>query len=126
MAAMSITDCKHGTVVRLDDAIKTDPNPMSNTQQTVQDIHDILCSYYEVALKRFTDNVAAQAVIYDLLSGPETPLGVFSPAFVGGLTAEELQGIAGEAPSVRRKREQLVKEIESLTEAKTIVSRVTV
>lgn len=111
----------HGDVVRLDDAIKT--HPMSNAQHTVQDLHDILLSYYKVALKRFTDNVAAQAAVYHLLTGPSTPLGLFSPSLVGRLPPEELESIVGEAPSVKRRREQLVKEIESLAEAKTIVSR---
>lgn len=120
--AKNTIDCKHGVVVRLDDAIKT--HPMSNAQHTVQDLHDILLSYYKVALKRFTDNVAAQAVVYHLLTGPDSPLALFAPSLVGRLSPEELQSIVGEAPSVRRKRKQLAKEVESLTEAKLIVSRV--
>jgi hypothetical protein len=32
---------------------------MNNLQQTVQDIHDILKSYYKVARKRFIDNNAS-------------------------------------------------------------------
>lgn len=122
--AKNTTDATHGPVVRLDDAIKT--HPMSNAQHTVQDLHDILLSYYKVALKRFTDNVAAQAAVYHLLTGPNTPLALFSPSFVGRLSSEELQSIVGEASSVRRKRKQLVKEVESLTEAKVIVTKLVV
>ncbi|KAL5402255.1 hypothetical protein PMIN04_013017 [Paraphaeosphaeria minitans] len=42
-----ITDCKHGTVVRLDDIVQS--HSRSNARHTTLEIHDILCSYYEVA-----------------------------------------------------------------------------
>ncbi|CAH0019345.1 unnamed protein product, partial [Clonostachys rhizophaga] len=44
-----------GPVVRLDDIVQT--HPLSNNEQVVQEIHDILKSYYELARKRFVDNV---------------------------------------------------------------------
>ncbi|QIW95060.1 hypothetical protein AMS68_000578 [Peltaster fructicola] len=110
--------------VRLADAIKT--HAMSNADHTVQDIHDILFSYYKVALKRFVDNVAGQAVVYNLLAGPNSPLGVLSPAFVAGLTPEELQIIAGEAPGVRSKRVRLKKNIVTLEKAKAVVTKASI
>lgn len=121
MQEFSFNDCTHGSVVRLSDAKQT--HPMSNTNFIVQDIHDILHSYYEVARKRFVDNVVKQAVDHFLVTGPVTPLTLFSPIFVSGLTPEELEHIAGEAPKTKRERAWLKKEIERLTKAKTILLR---
>ena len=121
MQEFSFDDCKHGNVSRLMDAQRT--HPMSNTQHIIQDIHDILQSYYKVARKRFVDNVVKQAVTHFVVTGPETPLNLFSPMFVSGLTPEELEHVAGEAPRMKRERARVTKEIKSLTEAKTILLR---
>src|SRR5436190_2420236 len=112
MAKKSFTDCQHGTVVKLDDVVQS--HPMSNTQHIVQDIHDILCSYYQVARKRFVDSVCMQAVDHFLINGPKTPLTLFDPSFVSGLNADELERIAGEDYVTKKRRHQLRKEIESL------------
>ncbi|KAL2782703.1 hypothetical protein BJX66DRAFT_350552 [Aspergillus keveii] len=53
-----------GDFVRLSDL--TQIHHMSNMQQTVQDIHDILKSYYKVARKRFIDNLCMQAADFYL------------------------------------------------------------
>ncbi|WEW61266.1 hypothetical protein PRK78_006756 [Emydomyces testavorans] len=100
---------------------KLDPHPMSNAQNAVQDIHDILKSYYEVARHRFTDAVIMQAAHYHLLTGPETPLRLLSPAYVQRLTPDMLESIAGEDPVLRRTRSQLKKEIEELEAARKIL-----
>lgn len=121
MQAFAIDDCTHGSVIRLSDAGRT--HPMSNTEHVVQDIHDILQSYYKVARKRYVDNVVKQATAYFLIAGPETPLNLFSPMFVSGLPYEELEHVAGEAPRTRRERARLNRDIASLTEAKSILSR---
>lgn len=119
MARMSFDDCTHGTVVRLKDMIQS--HPMSNTEHVVQDLHDILFSYYNVARKRFVDSVCMQAADHYLINGPETPLTLFSPNFVSSLSAEQLELIAGEEPGTRRKRRQLKRDIASLEEAKKIL-----
>ncbi|KAK1807768.1 hypothetical protein LTR12_017883 [Friedmanniomyces endolithicus] len=121
MSNVSFSDCKHGTVVRLQDVVQT--HPMSNADHIVKDIHDILRAYYEVTLERFKDNVLKQATDYFLLSGPDTPLNLFSPTFVSALTPDEVEHIAGEAPKVKRRRAQLGREIRSLSEAKAILIR---
>lgn len=121
MQEFSFDDCKHGSVVRLSDAKRT--HPMSNTDHIVRDIHDILHSYYKVARKRFVDNVVKQATDHFLVTGPETPLHLFSPSFVSSLTTEELEHVAGEAPRVKRERARLTKEIASLTEGRSILLR---
>ncbi|CAG8983703.1 hypothetical protein HYALB_00006272 [Hymenoscyphus albidus] len=97
-------------------------NSMSNTEHTVLDLHDILASYYKVARKRFVDTVCMQAVEYHLISGPTTPLKLFSPAFVGTLSDEQLEEIAGEDTQQKRKRKQLQKEIEDLEMGRKILA----
>ena len=119
MEEFSFNDCSHGTVVRLSDAKRT--HPMSNLQHVVQDIHDILQSYYKVARKRFVDNVVKQCTDHFLVTGPKTPLNLFSPRFVSELASENLEHIAGEAPRIKKERAQLSKEISSLNEAKKIL-----
>ena len=106
--------------VSLDDAILP-TSIASNTEQTARDLHDILKSYYKVARKRFVDVVMMQAVDYYLINGPEAPLKLFSPRFVSALTADQLERIAGEDVSTKRKREELKREIENLTNGKKIL-----
>lgn len=119
MSAKSFDDCSHGTVVRIED-IKSH-HSMSNIEHTVQDLHDILKSYYQVAWKRVVDVICMQAAEYYLISGPETPLKLFSPAFVGDMTSVQLQEVAGEDAGQIRKRTQLQREIDDLEKGKNIM-----
>ncbi|KAJ5381159.1 uncharacterized protein N7496_003587 [Penicillium cataractarum] len=64
-------------VVRLGDVHHQDH--MSNFDHTVQDIHDILESYFKVARKRFVDNVCVHATDHYLLTDTESPMEFFSP-----------------------------------------------
>ncbi|CZS92510.1 related to vacuolar sorting protein VPS1, dynamin, and related proteins [Rhynchosporium agropyri] len=120
MSTKAFDDCSHGTVVRLEDIMSH--HPMSNIEHTVQDLHDILKSYYQVAWKRAVDVVCMQAAEHHLISGPGTPLKLFSPAFVSIMTSEQLQEIAGEDPSQIRKRKLLQKEMEDLEKGKKILT----
>lgn len=106
-------------VVPLDSIVTGDP--LSNVEHTVQDLHDILKSYYEVARKRFVDVVPMQAAGHYLISGPETPLKLSSPVVVGARTPEQLEDVAGKDPCQRRRRKQLQKEIEDLEIGKKIL-----
>ena len=74
---------------------------MSNVEHIVQEIHDILKSYYEVARKRFADSLCMQAADYHLVTGPRTPLKLFSPSFVHKLTPDQLEDIAGEDVTIK-------------------------
>lgn len=87
---------------------------MSNAEHAKQDIHDMLDAYYTVARKRFVDNVFHQAVDHCLLSGPSSPLAIFTERWVVELDPEKLAAIAGEPWSVRDQREKLNKTIEDL------------
>lgn len=120
MEQISFSDCSHGAVVRVDDMVQT--HSMSNTQHVVQEVHDILYSYYKVACKRMVDNVCMQAIDHFLVNGPQTPLSLFAPVFVSSLTAERLEAIAGEDQITKRTRKQLSQEIQNLTEARKIVT----
>lgn len=105
--------------VRLSDLTRI--HDMSNLQQTVQDIHDILKSYYKVARKRFIDNMCMQAADYHLVTGPAAPMPLFSPSWVYRLSPEQLEQIAGEESSVRGKRQRLQKQVKNLEMGRKIV-----
>lgn len=109
----------YGDVVQLDAILRT--STAGNTDHTIRDLHDILKSYYKVARKRFVDIVSMQAVDHHLVTGPAAPIKLFSPEFVSGMNAEQLERIAGEDVSTKRKREELKREIENLTNGKKIL-----
>lgn len=94
---------------------------MSNLDHAVQDLHDILKSYYKVARKRFVDVVCMQAVDFHLIAGPDTPFKVFSPTYVMDLSSEQLQEIAGETSIKQQKRANLKREIKNLEEGQKIL-----
>ncbi|KAK2797328.1 hypothetical protein FQN50_009223 [Emmonsiellopsis sp. PD_5] len=118
MEKRSIPD-RLGNLVRVKDIAHR--NGMSNAEHTVQDLHDILKSYYKVARKRFVDSVCMQAADFHLVTGPETPIKQFSPAFVQGLSPEQLEEIAGEDAKLKRKRAHLRKEIKELEAGRKIL-----
>ena len=60
------------------------------------------------------DNVCLQGTPYHLVSGPENPLRLFTPSFVGSLATDQLEVIAGEKSVSIQRRRELVREIESL------------
>ena len=93
----------------------------SNIEDVVEELHDDLSAYYDIAQKRFVDNVLNQAVNYRLLFGPSTPLGVFCQDWVIGLRPDQLDAIAGESPRIREQRERLARKIADLTAAKEIL-----
>jgi hypothetical protein len=106
-------------VVRLD-RIKQSM-AMDNSEHTIQDIHDILESYYEVARKRFVDTVCMQGVDFYLLTGPTSPLRIFETAFVSDLSAAQLDLIAGEDISTKQRRKNLKNEIDALEKGKKLL-----
>lgn len=89
----------------------------TNAEQAKEDIHDILEAYYKVARERFVDNVYQQAVDHYLLSGPSSPLLLFSEQWVLRLDKNKLATIAGESRFIRDKRERLRKRIQDLQAA---------
>jgi hypothetical protein len=106
-------------VVRLD-RIKQSM-AIDNSEHTIQDIHDILESYYEVARKRFVDTVCMQGVDFYLLTGPTSPLRIFETSFVSELSAAQLDLIAGEDISTKQLRKNLKNEIDALEKGKKLL-----
>ncbi|KAI4236629.1 MAG: hypothetical protein LQ349_002430 [Xanthoria aureola] len=94
---------------------------ISNLESTVQHLHDILKSYYKVSRKRFVDNVCMQAADRHLTRGPDTAVKLFSPSFVSGLTAEQLERIAGEDMSTKKKRVELTRHVANLKQARNLL-----
>ena len=104
--------------------IKRDPDDGSSrkVEITVNSIHDILYAYYQVAKERFVDTVCMQGGDYHLITGSDSPLRVFSADWVTGLTKEQLDLVAGEEMTSRRKRHMLKQEIEGLKRGKRLLS----
>lgn len=94
---------------------------LDNMEHTVRDVHDILQSYYKVARKRFVDNVCMQGTDYHMITGPDTPLHVFSPQFVVDLSDERLEAVAGEDITSIQQRKSVEKEIERMMEGRRIL-----
>lgn len=91
MESKMVSDCTHGKVVKLDDIIQS--HSMSNANHAIQNLHDILHSYYKVAQKRFVDSIRMQAADHYLTTGLSTPLKLFSPTFVAGMTLAQLKEV---------------------------------
>lgn len=117
---MRVVDQNQGKVVKFDAILNQGVTTGSNLNHTVDDLHDILHSYYKVARKRFVDVVCMQAADYFLVTGHDSPIKVFSPKFVSELTNEQLEAIAGEDLVSKRKREDLKRKIENLEMGKKI------
>ncbi|KAL8908438.1 MAG: hypothetical protein Q9171_005457 [Xanthocarpia ochracea] len=111
-----------GDVVKISD-LDDIPN-LSNIESTVQQLHDILKSYYKVARKRFVDVVCMQAADLHLVRGPDAAVKVLTPAFVTDLTPEQMERIAGEDASTRRRRAELTRLVENLSQARALLGTV--
>ncbi|CAG9987351.1 unnamed protein product [Clonostachys byssicola] len=119
LESRTIVTKDYGRIVRLDDIVQA--HQLSNDEQVVQEMHDILKSYYELARKRFVDNVRMQAADHFLVTGPNTPLKLFSPQFVSGLASAQLDEVVGEDQDAKKQRAKLEKEIGLLKECMVIL-----
>ncbi|KAF3402392.1 Interferon-induced GTP-binding protein Mx1 [Talaromyces pinophilus] len=87
-----------------------------NDESAVYDIHDIVKSYYKVAMKRFLDNVIIQVIERHVL-GPNTPLRLFSSDFVDDSEDDQVKFIAAESSSTSMARSDLTTKLERLQKA---------
>ena len=117
--AKTVQDSEHGDFVRTSDLFQHEN--MGNDEHVIQELHDILESYYKVARKRFVDNLRKQTGDHFLVSGPKTPLKLFSPDFVIGLSKDQMEEAVGEDRQVKRERAPLEKTIKELEEAMKII-----
>ncbi|KAK4457687.1 P-loop containing nucleoside triphosphate hydrolase protein [Cladorrhinum samala] len=93
----------------------------SNAEHIRDEIHENLQAYYQVASKRFIDYVYLQAVDHHLLSGPDSPLRLFSERWVLDLNAAQLAAIAGENRHITTQRQNLKMKADDLREALKIL-----
>ena len=84
-----------GTQVTVDLKALAGTAHLSNEDQAINDIHDILKAYYKVALKRFTDNIVMQVVERCYLSS-KGPVKSISAEYIGGLSDTDLAHLAAE------------------------------
>ncbi|KAL5345014.1 hypothetical protein ACLOAV_009967 [Pseudogymnoascus australis] len=89
---------------------------LSNEDQAVNDIHDILKAYYKVALKRYMDNVVLQ-VIERIYLGSNGPVRAISPEYVKTLSDTELAGIAAESYATSSTRTEIGYKLQRLDKA---------
>jgi hypothetical protein len=101
-------------IMRIEDLHTT--RNISNDESAVYDIHDIVKSYYRVAMKRFLDNVIIQVIERQVL-GPNTPLRLFSSDFVDDLEDAQVKFIAAESSSTSMARSDLTTKLERLQKA---------
>ena len=105
-----------GGVQHVDFAAITAVAHLSNEEQAIYDIHDILRAYYKVAIKRFTDNVVVQVVERCYL-GDNGPVKYVSPGYIGELADEELSRIAAESYATSNVRNEITYRLERLEKA---------
>lgn len=96
---------------------------LSNEDQAVYDIHDIVKAYYKVAIKRFMDNVVVWVVERSWL-GPVGFIGMFDGEFVGRLSDEELASIAAENYSTTNVGADLKEKLRRFGEARRIAKSI--
>ena len=97
---------KEGNATPLDMSSLLGAANLSNEDQAVNDIHDVLKAYYKVAIKRFMDNVVIAVVERNLL-GPNGPVKIFDPEFAAKLSDDDLSTIAAETFSTSNTRTDL-------------------
>ncbi|PKX97711.1 dynamin-like protein [Aspergillus novofumigatus IBT 16806] len=94
---------------------------LSNEDQAVENIHDILKAYYKVARKRFSDNVILQVAERHLL-GANGPVSTLSPEFIMNLEDSELEHIASESYVTSSKRNDLASKVDRFQKALQIAT----
>ncbi|KAL9600156.1 MAG: hypothetical protein Q9179_003315 [Wetmoreana sp. 5 TL-2023] len=92
---------------------------MSNTHNLEDEIHDILRSYYQLALHDFIEYVTQQ-VVESYLNHPQGPVLFFNPMYIGSLTQEGIEELAAEDSHVVRERAMKQETLARLTHAERI------
>lgn len=95
---------------------------LSNEDQAVNDIHDILKAYYKVALKRFTDNIVIQ-VVERYYVRPGGPIKSISAEYIGGLSDADLAHLAAENYATSTSRNDVNAKLERLEKALAIAEK---
>lgn len=93
----------------------TDAVHLSNEDQAVNDIHDVLKAYYKVALKRFEDSMVVSVI--ERMLGEQRGLRFFSAEHVGTLSDLQLAEMAAESYTTSAARIELEHRCERYREA---------
>ena len=96
----------------------------SNAQNLEDDIHDILKSYYELALGDFVEYVN-QHVVESYVRDPQGPVLFFNPTYISQLPAKSIDELGAEAAHVIAKRKGLQETLERLNRAEEIALKYT-
>ncbi|KAL8888869.1 MAG: hypothetical protein Q9215_003780 [Flavoplaca cf. flavocitrina] len=97
---------------------------MSSAQNLEDDIHDILKSYYDLALGHFIEYVN-QHVVESYLGDPEGPVLFFNPTYVSELSQQSVEELGAEDADVVAKRKGLQETLERLNRAEEIALKCT-
>lgn len=116
LARLKNLGLEDGGTYTIDLAAITRATHLSNEEQAVNDIHDILKAYYKVAMKRFMDNVVVQVVERHYL-GSDSAVKAISPEYVGTLSDRDLSDIAAESYATSSTRNEVVHRLERLLRA---------
>jgi hypothetical protein len=95
---------------------------LSNEDQAVNDIHDVLKAYYKVAIKRFEDYVVVSVV--ERLMSDQGAVKCFSSEYVGGLSDTQLAEMAAESYTTSTARVELEHRCERYREALRVAKSV--
>ncbi|KAL8682057.1 MAG: hypothetical protein Q9186_001846 [Xanthomendoza sp. 1 TL-2023] len=121
----------HGTMIRgqeqqyqltfnpRDVASLFDEIHMSNTQNLEDDIHDMLQSYYELALRDFIEFVTQQ-VVESYLRDPKGPVLFFNPTYINSLEDGKIDELGAEDPDMVKDRMRKVEMLQNLGRAEAI------
>ena len=101
----------------------TDAAHLTNDAQAVNDIHDILKAYYQVAIKRIMDNVVNGVVERSLL-GPSGFVIKFDAHFVSNMSDEDLAVVAAENFGTTNTRIELKEKLRRFEQALRIAKSI--
>jgi hypothetical protein len=93
---------------------------MNNSEYTIQDIYDILESYYKVVRKRFVDTVCRQGSDFHL-DGTNLAAANLGDGIRGRVIRDSVGSIAGEDISTKQLRKNLTNEITALEKGKKLL-----
>ncbi|RYO45292.1 hypothetical protein AA0116_g13311 [Alternaria tenuissima] len=94
------------------DALVTHDNP-DMTQHACSEALDCMQAYYKIAIERFVDDVAVEAVEKGIVARLND---IVSPVKITSLTSDVMRSIAGESEESRAKRKQLENQLDVLVQ----------
>ncbi|KAH0551629.1 hypothetical protein GP486_007153 [Trichoglossum hirsutum] len=110
-----------GSGVTLDPSRLFDALHISNSENLVNEIHDTLKAYYDLAVVNFIE-VVNNHIAERCVSAPDGPMIFFSPRWIAGLEDEKLAKLASESEETVAKRKEKEAMLERLRKAEKILA----